>query len=215
MGKYRSGRRVAEVTGRHMMAKVANLVKGGVMQEPSWFQAAKRSPPPVMPFSAPKPPEIVFPEDRLATIYMRRNPEHSSEHVNESVDAARAGRDKSRQYLFVNLWQKYIEKGMPEEDAYTQVDKEFRAVEEKAKAEKEAHLRQQIEANNVPQWDYYQSLEEPYVQEALDFQKRQYTAKRRKEAMIEEMVQKKTELSDAETPAAGKQKGGAKGKKKK
>ncbi len=69
-------------------------------------------------------------------------------------------------------------------------------------------------ANNVPQWDYYQSLEEPYVQEAMDFHKRQWIGKRRKQAMIEEMVQKKSELSDAETTSTGQKQGGG-GKKKK
>jgi len=193
-----------------MMAKVANLVKGGVMTEPSWYQAALRSPPAHMPFYAPKPKELVFPEDRLADIYVRRNPNFEHESVNSSFDAAKKGQDKSRLYLFVNLWQKYIDKGMPEEDAYEQVDKEFKAVEAKAVEAKEKELRKQIMANNVPQWDYYQSLEEPYVQEAIDWHRRQWQAKRRKEAVIEEMVQKKTELGKVEGEGSLVKKGGSK-----
>jgi hypothetical protein len=50
MGKYRNGRRVAVQGGRLLMEKVENLVKGGAIPKPVWFEAMKMCPPPTLPF---------------------------------------------------------------------------------------------------------------------------------------------------------------------
>jgi len=50
MGKYRNGRRVAVQGGRVLLEKVGNLVKGGAIPKPVWFEAMQRCPPPTLPF---------------------------------------------------------------------------------------------------------------------------------------------------------------------
>ena len=50
MGKYRSGRRVAVQGGRALMERVENLVRGGAIPKPVWFDAMKDCPPPTLPF---------------------------------------------------------------------------------------------------------------------------------------------------------------------
>jgi len=50
MGKYRNGRRVAVQGGRALLEKVENLVRGGAIQKPVWFDAMLECPPPQLPF---------------------------------------------------------------------------------------------------------------------------------------------------------------------
>ena len=40
-GKVKMGKRVAAVSGQALMAKVANLMKSGVVPKPLWYDAAK------------------------------------------------------------------------------------------------------------------------------------------------------------------------------
>ena len=56
---------------------------------------------------APKPPQILFPEDKLYGSYKRRNPNWDKE-VIKMHPTARANGEKTRGYLFCNLWQTYI-----------------------------------------------------------------------------------------------------------
>jgi len=55
----------------------------------------------------PRPKEIIFPEDRLYEVYKKRNPNWDKE-VIKMHDKARANGEKTRGYLFCNLWQQYI-----------------------------------------------------------------------------------------------------------
>ena len=57
--------------------------------------------------SHPRPKEIIFPEDRLYEVYKKRNPNWDKE-VIKMHDKARANGEKTRGYLFCNLWQQYI-----------------------------------------------------------------------------------------------------------
>jgi hypothetical protein len=57
--------------------------------------------------SHPRPKEIIFPEDRLYEVYKKRNPNWDKE-VIKMHDKARAKGEKTRGYLFCNLWQQYI-----------------------------------------------------------------------------------------------------------
>jgi len=180
MGKYRDGRRVAIQGGRALQARVENLVKSGAIAPPPWLEAMKHHPPPTLPFWAPKPQELVFPEDKLFRIYMARNPEWKDEVLRMHPKAKAEGTDKSRGYLFCNLWQKYIDEGMPQEDAYKKVEQEFKAVEAKVEAQADAELLKQIMANDIPRYSELLAEEEKYVNEALDYHKKAWEAQKRK-----------------------------------
>jgi hypothetical protein len=41
MGKYKAGRRIAVQSARVMLNKVENLMKGGAIPKPIWYDAAK------------------------------------------------------------------------------------------------------------------------------------------------------------------------------
>ena len=179
MGKYRNGRRVAVRGGRAIFEKVENLVRGGAIPKPAWFDAMRECPPPKLPFSAPKPAQVVFPEDKLYSIYKRRNPDWDKEVIKLHL-AARANGEKTRGYLFCNLWHKYILEGVPQEEAYMKVDAEFKIVEDKIKEEERKVLQEQIRSNKVPILQQRWEEEEQYVGEALDFHKKQWEARRAK-----------------------------------
>lgn len=134
------------------LARVENLVKGGAIAKPAWFDIMKQFPPPKLPYAGPRPKQIVFPEvpnpthappplraqrplpspseaqrpthprggvsqDRLFKQYMKRNPDWEQEEIKMHRKAVAEGY-KTRGYHFVNLWQKYIEAGLNQEDAY-------------------------------------------------------------------------------------------------
>jgi len=179
MGKYRNGRRVAVQGGRALLEKVENLVRGGAIQKPVWFDAMRECPPPQLPFSAPRPREITFPEDKLFAVYKRRNPDWDKE-VIKMHPKARANGEKTRGYLFCNLWQNYILEGIPQEEAYVKVEAEFKVVEDKIREEERKVLREQIRQNKVPILMQRWEDEEPYVQEAFAFHKKQWEQRRAK-----------------------------------
>jgi hypothetical protein len=51
MGKYKNGRRIALQNGRELFERVENLVRGGAIPKPAWFDAMKLCPPPKIPFA--------------------------------------------------------------------------------------------------------------------------------------------------------------------
>jgi len=51
MGKYKNGRRIAVQSGRELFERVENLVRGGAIPKPAWFDAMKFCPPPKIPFA--------------------------------------------------------------------------------------------------------------------------------------------------------------------
>lgn len=51
MGKYKNGRRIAVQSGRELFERVENLVRGGAIPKPAWFDAMKLCPPPKIPFA--------------------------------------------------------------------------------------------------------------------------------------------------------------------
>ena len=134
---------------------------------------------PVMLRSAPRPREITFPEDKLFAVYKRRNPDWDKE-VIKMHPKARANGEKTRGYLFCNLWQNYILEGIPQEEAYVKVEAEFKVVEDKIREEERKVLREQIRQNKVPILMQRWEDEEPYVQEAFAFHKKQWEQRRAK-----------------------------------
>jgi len=134
---------------------------------------------PVVLRSAPRPREITFPEDKLFAVYKRRNPDWDKE-VIKMHPKARANGEKTRGYLFCNLWQNYILEGIPQEEAYVKVEAEFKVVEDKIREEERKVLREQIRQNKVPILMQRWEDEEPYVQEAFAFHKKQWEQRRAK-----------------------------------
>ena len=124
--------------------------------------------------------EIRFPEDQLYSVYKRRNPDWDKE-VIKMHPKARANGEKTRGYLFCNLWQKYIMEGIPKEDAYLKVAAEFKVVEDKIKDEERKVLREQIRKNQVPLLNERWEEEDKYVTEALDFHRKQWEGRRAKQ----------------------------------
>mmetsp|Transcript_54063 Transcript_54063/g.128487 ORF Transcript_54063/g.128487 Transcript_54063/m.128487 type:complete len:195 (-) Transcript_54063:23-607(-) len=179
MGKYRDSKRVAVQGGQTLLAKIDNLVKGGAITKPGWYDIFKKYPPMKLPYAAPTPQNIVFPEDRLFRLYKKRNPEWDQEVIKMHKDAVKAGY-KTRGYLFCNLWQKYIEAGVSQEDAFDKVHTEFRAVEEVEEAKKQAIIDEQIRTNTYAPFLDHMDKEEKYVKESMEYQEADFYAKRRK-----------------------------------
>lgn len=60
-----------------LLAKTRKLLRSGVVQKPKWFDAVAAVPP-TLPLRDPfrkRPPQIVYPEDRLLARYYARHPE--------------------------------------------------------------------------------------------------------------------------------------------
>ena len=224
MGKAKFGRRIAVQSARVMMDRVENLMKGGAIPKPVWYDAAKavsgchsllqlmkytereceQNPPVPLPHWAPPPREIVFPEDRLMKIYKRRNPDWSFE-VLKQHSAAMAKGEKTRGHMFVTQWQKYINDGVAEEDAYQKVEAEFHEIEGKVLAEQDAIVTKQLLTGTVPSMLEFQAEEDKYFAEAMNFHRTMWYARKNKTAAEAELLARKdapAEPADDEPSAA-------------
>ena len=90
----------------------------GAQPHPRPAPAARPAPLP-SPSEAQRPthPRVGVPQDRLFKLYAKRNPDWELEEIKMHRKAVAEGY-KTRGYHFVNLWQKYIEAGLQEDDAY-------------------------------------------------------------------------------------------------
>ncbi len=88
--------------------------------------------------------------------------------------------EKTRAHMFVTLWQKYIDQGMEQEDAYRKVDAEFQEVETRINAEQDAEIVKQLRACNEPHMKAWYEEEDKYVQEAVDYHKSMFYAGKKK-----------------------------------
>ena len=153
-------------------------------------------------------------------IYKRRNPDWSFEVLKQHSEAVQKG-EKTRGYMFVTLWQKYIDEGMAEEEAYQRVDAEFQEVESKINAEREVIEMQQLRTGTAPSMLAFQAEEDKYVAEAFAHHRTLWHARKNKSAAQAELVARKAAEPDdaaAEEDAAdaktGKKKGPKAAKKK-
>ena len=118
--------------------------------------------------------------------------------------------------MFVTLWQKYIDQGMDQEEAYRKVDTEFQEVENKVNAGKEAEMLKQLRTFSVPAMNSWLQEEEKYVQEALDYHKNMFYARKKKTEEAEAAVEDEDAPVDKEAEKIMKKKttrGKGKGKK--
>lgn len=88
-----------------IIRRVKGLSRNGGMKEPSWVPLVDRYPPPPIPRQdRDRVPVITFPQDRLAELYMRRQPQGIV--------------DNETAYEFADEQLTLIEQGVPEEDAF-------------------------------------------------------------------------------------------------
>jgi hypothetical protein len=134
-------------------------------------------------------------------IYKRRNPEWSFEVLKQHKDALFKGQ-KTRGYMFVTQWQKHIDEGMSEEDAYQKVNSEFQAIEEKVSEEQDALLTKQVRTLTAPSMLEFLAEEDKYYAEAMSYHKSVwFAAKNKPAANAELVVQKNVEPGQAEGKA--------------
>ena len=132
-------------------------------------------------------------------IYKRRNPEWSFEVLKQHKDALFQGQ-KTRGYMFVTQWQKYIEDGMAQEDAYQKVNSEFQEIEGKVSQEQDELLTQQLRTCSAPSMVELLAEEDKYFAEAMTFHRNMWYARKNKSAAAEAelLAQKNPESEPAE-----------------
>lgn len=105
-----------------MLDRVSQLVKGGVIPKPLWYEAMLAHPPPPK-MQAEKPKRIEFPEDRLRRVWLRRNPEATMHPKALFVEEAAlpGSHHEHPADAFVKRQMALMRKGLSEEEAYREV----------------------------------------------------------------------------------------------
>ncbi|CAN8061317.1 unnamed protein product [Agarophyton chilense] len=97
------------------------LVEAGVAAKPIWMDIVEATRPPFAPVVITKVPEIIYPEDRLRSIYLQRNPQARRVPLNLK---AKSIPDRHLADRFVTLQMQYMEEqGLSEEKAYEEADR--------------------------------------------------------------------------------------------
>ncbi|KAJ0403931.1 hypothetical protein P43SY_009424 [Pythium insidiosum] len=122
MGRARTKRAV------DIIQRVKGLARNGGMRQPGWVPLVDRYPPPPVPRQdRDRLPVITFPQDRLAELYMKRQPQGI-------VDGETA-------YEFADEQLTLIEQGIPEEDAYQMLVDKYTQVDAHRFLDKFARMR--------------------------------------------------------------------------
>lgn len=107
--------------GKPFPRSLSRLVNAGVVPKPVWMPIVQSTRPPFVPVSLVKSQKIEYPEDRLRSIYLRRNP--SARHFPVNLKAKNIS-DRHISDRFVSKQMKLMQdEGLSEEDAYKVVSK--------------------------------------------------------------------------------------------
>ncbi|KAI0558987.1 Mitochondrial ribosomal protein S23 [Gracilaria domingensis] len=107
--------------GKPFVKSMKKLVDAGVVAKPIWMDIVQATRPPFVPVAATKVPEIIYPEDRLRSIYLQRNPQARRMPVNLK---AKSVTDRHIADRFVSLQVQFMEEqGMSEEKSYEEADR--------------------------------------------------------------------------------------------
>ena len=116
-----------------MFTRVTNLVKGGVIPKPLWYDAMRAHMPPLKLQKDAKPMRLEWEEDRLRKVWLKRNPSGTMEPKALFIDPSHPEANHEHPAdAFVNQQIKYMRKGYTEEEAY-------RLVLQKQREEQESH----------------------------------------------------------------------------
>ena len=114
------------VVTKPLVERVSQLVKGGVIPKPLWYDAMLAHPPPPK-VRAAKPRRLEYPEDRLRRVWLRRNPEatmHPKTLFLEEDQMPASHREHPAD-AFVAKQMALMRKGLGEEEAYRQVKQQL------------------------------------------------------------------------------------------
>lgn len=107
--------------GKPFVQSVNRLISAGVIPRPAWQRTLESTRPVFEAIQVTKPPKIAYPEDRLRSTFLERNPDARRIPVNLKAKTIpeRHVADK-----FVAMQTKFMqENGMPEEEAYNAADR--------------------------------------------------------------------------------------------
>lgn len=98
-----------------------NLVAAGVVPKPVWLDIVDATRPPFLPIASKRVRELVYPEDRLRSVFLLRNPETRRIPVNLHAESIA---DRHISDRFVSLQTKLIqEQGLSEDKAYDETSR--------------------------------------------------------------------------------------------
>lgn len=124
-----SGRHLGKAAhaSRSLLSRMRDRIKHGVQAPPLWYETVRRSPPMTIPDkSKAELKKIVLPTDRLAQEYLHRNPDVAFEGV--PMD----GEPSTTPLLFAQRQWELMKGGVPEAQAYRQVEGELAREKERA-----------------------------------------------------------------------------------
>lgn len=99
------------------------LVSAGVIPKPVWMEIVEATRPVFSPVTVTSVPEIIYPEDRLRSIFLRRNPDAQRIPINLK---AKTKEDRHISDRFVSLQMRFMEEqGLSENKAYEEADRVF------------------------------------------------------------------------------------------
>lgn len=109
--------------GKPFKQSIDRLVKAGVVPKPLWLDVVEATRPPFNPVSQTKSKAIVYPEDRLRSIYLRNNPDARRIPVNLK---AKTPAERHVSDRFVAKQMKLMEdQKLSERDAYKEAEEAF------------------------------------------------------------------------------------------
>ncbi|TMW69449.1 hypothetical protein Poli38472_001605 [Pythium oligandrum] len=118
----------ARKTSVDIIRRVKGLARNGGIRTPSWVPLVDRYPPPPTPRQdRDRLPIITFPQDRLAELYIKRQPHGLA--------------DEETAYEFADEQLTLIENGIPEEDAYQMLLEKYTQVDAHRFLDKFAKMR--------------------------------------------------------------------------
>lgn len=92
------------------------LVRAKIVPRPRWLGAVTEVPPQIDLVERTRPPAITFPEDRLRSVFLQRNPETRQLPIDLNTSRLEERHISDR---FVALQQRYMDDGNGEEEAYS------------------------------------------------------------------------------------------------
>lgn len=107
--------------GKPFKTSLSRLVAAGVVRKPIWMDVVEATRPPFEPVAVTKVPKITYPEDRLRSVYLTRNPAARRLPVNLN---ARTIPERHVADKFVTIQMRLMkEQSLSEDDAYNAAEK--------------------------------------------------------------------------------------------
>mmetsp|Transcript_4706 Transcript_4706/g.7321 ORF Transcript_4706/g.7321 Transcript_4706/m.7321 type:complete len:151 (-) Transcript_4706:591-1043(-) len=133
------------IRARPLLERVTQLLGADAIERPKWYDAVRRNPPEPPRPPMLKPPKLHYEQDRLISTYKLRHVMPFADQQDQIFKQVNIENPRSRMNMFVHKQLALMKKGVPEEEAYREVEIEFLREEYLLRLEEETSSRQCFE----------------------------------------------------------------------